>query len=150
MARNSRRRTTRVNYHYNSRPWRGLDAMSNTYYKPAKLVNWEDRRQWHPDYFNRPYAGFTSPSHRLIQPMGRIFPNVNLTKQLNPDRFAHLRNLRMSVPQSRIRFDKPDQVLVCVRRKTRREIMFATKNAGRGGQRRARWNEASRISCRRS
>ena len=47
-------------------------------------------------------------------------------------------------------FKRPEKVIVCVRRKKRREVLFATKNTRKGsGAKRRRLNENSKISCRR-
>lgn len=45
----------------------------------------------------------------------------------------------------KIGFDNPDQVIVCARRRSRREIMFAKKLRGRGGSRRR--NYWSDVKC---
>lgn len=46
-----------------------------------------------------------------------------------------------------IAFSAPAETLVCVRRKTRREVIFAKKRNGRGGQRRAKWSLWSKTKC---
>ena len=48
------------------------------------------------------------------------------------------------------RFSQPRQTIVCVRRKTRRSVLFALSRIGRGSGplRRARWSESSYIRCR--
>lgn len=47
------------------------------------------------------------------------------------------------------RFSQPRQTIVCVRRKTRRSVLFALSRIGRGSGpfRRARWSESSYIRC---
>lgn len=47
-----------------------------------------------------------------------------------------------------VRFAVPEDVLVCVRRKTRREVIFA-RTGGGGGMRRGRRGRWSDVSCRR-
>lgn len=44
-------------------------------------------------------------------------------------------------------FEAPAKTLVCVRRARRREVLFAIKKAGRGGQRRPRRNAWSDYKC---
>jgi len=44
-------------------------------------------------------------------------------------------------------FSAPAETLVCVRRKTRREVIFAKRKNGRGGQRRAKWSKWSTTKC---
>lgn len=49
-------------------------------------------------------------------------------------------------------FYKPRQTVVCIRRQTRRRVLFALRQIGRGSgakPRKAKWSEASRIVCRR-
>lgn len=54
-------------------------------------------------------------------------------------------------PQVRIAFRNPKNVLVCVRRRARRAVMFALRRAGKVGarnNRKAVWSDKSRIVCR--
>lgn len=53
-------------------------------------------------------------------------------------------------PQMRDVFSDSRSTLVCQRRRTRREVIFALQRAGKGGKRnrRARWTEKSEIVCR--
>lgn len=44
-------------------------------------------------------------------------------------------------------FSAPGETLVCIRRHTRRQVLFATRKAGRGGQRKARWSKWSFTKC---
>lgn len=46
-------------------------------------------------------------------------------------------------------FNEPSRVAICVRRKIRREVMFARGKTGRRGQKRPKFNWFSRIACRR-
>lgn len=49
-------------------------------------------------------------------------------------------------------FYNPRQSVVCIRRQTRRRVLFALRQIGRGSgarPRKARWSETSRIVCRR-
>lgn len=46
-------------------------------------------------------------------------------------------------------FAEPEAVTVCVRRKQRREVIFASGRGGRRGQRPPRFNWRSKIQCRR-
>jgi len=83
----------------------------------------EDRRQHHPSYEDRPARSFNQANHRLIA-IG----------------------LGASVPVA-IGFNRPNKVLTCVRRKIRREVMFALNKTGRRGQRRPKFNWRSFIKC---
>lgn len=55
-------------------------------------------------------------------------------------------SLRTELPNS-LKFERPNSVPVCVRRKVRREVLFASKFAGVGKVRRAKWTTESHISC---
>lgn len=49
--------------------------------------------------------------------------------------------------QYQLAFSAPHETLVCVRRHRRREVLFAKKKAGKGGQRRPRWSKWSEYKC---
>lgn len=53
---------------------------------------------------------------------------------------------RARVPYQ-IAFTAPGETLVCVRRGRRREVLFAKKKTGKGGQRRPRRNQWSSYKC---
>lgn len=111
-------------------------------YVSERLRFYEDRRQWHPEGVYRPARSFSRSFHRLRVVSDRREP-VRSRKARN-----FLQEMRSSVPV-RVGFQSPDGVLVCVRRKQRREVLHALRKTGRGGQRRPVWNWYSRISCRR-
>jgi len=46
-----------------------------------------------------------------------------------------------------LRFDVPENVIICARRKIRKQVMHAFNNSGRGGQRKPRRNNNSDIRC---
>lgn len=88
----------------------------------------DDRRTYHPSR-HRPAPSFSRPRHRLKVPSLLQNPLAG-TKAL-------------------VTFSAPQNVLICVRRKIRKEVMHAFKKAGKTGQRRPRRNAYSSISCRR-
>lgn len=49
--------------------------------------------------------------------------------------------------RERLAFALPKRVLVCVRRKQRREVLFAKKRTGRGSRSRKRFNVYSQVRC---
>lgn len=105
----------------------------------AALRLFEDRREWHPDGPDRAAKRF-SGSRRPLRLVDR--------KMSNPDRFAHLRKFP-SQTKAIVAFSEPSDVVVCVRRSIRREVMHATGKAGRRGQKKPKFNALSKISCRR-
>lgn len=59
---------------------------------------------------------------------------------------VQMRSVQSSVPTA-IGFTAPKSMLVCVRRQQRREVMHALNKSGRGGQKRPRFNEFSKVRC---
>lgn len=50
-------------------------------------------------------------------------------------------------PPAAIAYERPEEISVCSRRKTRREVMHARRHTGSSGQRKPRWTAESHISC---
>lgn len=107
----------------------------------TSLRLYEDRRLWHPEGRYAPARSFSRSRHRL--------------REVAPSRVSEARRSRSvsnmsSLPVHRIGFERPERVLICVRRKMRREVLFARRKTGRGvKRRRPRFNWYSKISCRR-
>lgn len=95
------------------------------------LVEIEDRRSYHPERGSRPALYSSRP--RLVE------------KSKLPPRVARF---RPSQTQARLAFSDPENVVVCVRRKDRREVLFAKRKTGRGGRRPRRRSWMSQLSCR--
>lgn len=108
--------------------------------KTIDLRVFEDRRAFHPDIV-RPAFALPRSASRLV-----VHPNVNKPR---PVPYSLGPTLRGSIPH-RIGFEVPRQVVLCVRRQRRREIMHALGVAGRGGVgrgRKRRTNEYSEVGC---
>ena len=131
MARKNRRRG-RVNT-YNARPRSGL--LSSPTVQSLRL--YEDRREFHPEGRNRPARSFTRHVHRLRA--------VTPSKGTRRSRSV-VHDVWRGVPH-RIGFVRPERVLVCVRRKMRREVIHALKKNGKGGGKKPRLNWRSKIKC---
>ncbi|AXL15638.1 hypothetical protein [Microviridae sp.] len=52
-----------------------------------------------------------------------------------------------NINQNIFRFQKPERVTICVRRRQRKAVLFATKRNGINGMRKRNTNSYSRISC---
>lgn len=106
---------------YKKRLW------SQNYAVTKKNREIEDRRTFKPD---RPY----------LNP---------LTKQASPTRvkIKSVYDETSLYPSSKLTFFNPENVLVCVRRSIRRQVMHAKGIAGSRGLSSPRYNELSRISC---
>lgn len=94
------------------------------------LQQLEDRREWHPEGPARAARGFFIPRHRLVARVSS--PQSGRTSSSFQSPF--LPSLS-SVPIS-VGFQAPKQVAICVRRKVRKEVIFAKGKAGRGVRRR--------------
>lgn len=96
---------------------------------PKPLTLLEDRRTFHPDKLTRPAAAIPKKASRL---------RAGSAKQSRPH----------GPISPRIGFTAPKQVAVCVRRHTRRSVLFAKnltrKGAGSGRRRRNEW---SNVTC---
>lgn len=95
------------------------------------LQSIEDRRTWHPEGPQRPARGLLRARHRLTlaQPSKKFRGPTKAT---------------IDAP---VGFDDPFRVVVCVRRRRRREVLHAFRKTGRRGQRRPRRSWYSDISC---
>lgn len=101
--------------------------------RPTILSELEDRRQFHPLHDVRPARGFTKNDSLLyVRPVGdRVSGRKD--KKWRPETFQ---------------FAVPKRVAICIRRKQRREVLFALKRSGKGSKaRRRRRNYYSDVSC---
>lgn len=110
------------------------------------LLEIEDRRTWHPDKA-RPAAMMNRPRHRLVlHAPGAKRPRVPAK------RYGTLPELRPRVSgvPHQVGFVGAQSVLICIRRKQRREALFGAGRAGKRAPRKLpRWNSFSKIVCRR-
>lgn len=133
-SKNSRGRVTSANAnsspYYKIQPELPLGPPSRNPFNPVNIRLVEDRRTFHPRGPVRPAAMVTTPNHRL---RSRTSRNMR-----NPYAVAHS-----------LAFQAPEQVLVCVRRQRRKEVLHALGKAGGTGQKRPRRSFFSTISCKR-
>lgn len=147
-------RSRRTSRSISTKSWAGRDvskypiARAVALPRPTPRVDlrlFEDRRTFHPDFI-RPAFSLPRASSRLIVGKGILVgrPNTNVSRS-DTVRSA----LRGSIPHQ-VGFEVPKDVVICLRRKRRREIMHALGKAGRGGIGRGRkrhTNHFSEISC---
>lgn len=108
-----------------------------------RLSEVEDRRSFHFEGPNRPALmddGTMARVHVVDRPKNR--------NRVKPRAFRFGPKI-YSQTKAVVAFQEPERVAVCVRRKARREVLFAKKRAGRGGMRKPRRTWLSKISCRR-
>lgn len=97
------------------------------YSRPSFLQTIEDRRTWHPGVL-RPAATFSRRDQRRL--------------------VERSRNSFETFPSLHLGFAQPKKVAICVRRKTRREVIHALRKAGAGAaQKRRKRNEYSDVRC---
>lgn len=138
MARSSRAKRGRDSFHIANR--RLPLSYSNLTINPT-LRFYEDRRTFHPEGRFRPARSFNKTRHRLVMSDYR-----KTRKNIKRNNF-----IKSYGPPISVGFREPERVLICVRRKRRREVMFALNKTGKGKgrQKRPRYSEYSKISCRR-
>lgn len=105
----------------------------------------EDRRVFHPEGPYRPPMTFSArPTRRLV--VGKTKKPLVLYKA--PKKLLEVSRLKvpLDVPRT-VRFPRPSNLLMCVRRKIRKEVIFATGNGGRNGAKKYRRGPYSEVSC---
>lgn len=105
--------------------------------RKSVMRQYEDRREFHPDGRHqspRSINKFHTEFQVRRAPRARVEP-VDFTQ-----------NSFQAVPWN-ISFVKPREVLTCVRRKIRREVLHAFRVAGKRGLSGPRYNEFSKVSC---
>lgn len=105
-----------------------------------KLIEVEDRRQFHPDGALRPSKRLTGVPARVV--VKKPVPLKRGTGFSFGDEFT-----RYAVVPWQLSFEDSRRVVVCARRKVRKEVLHARGVAGARGLRRPRFNENSKISC---
>lgn len=106
--------------------------------QPLLFPEIEDRRQYHPEGVARPARSFSIPRHRLAIPKKNV-RSVRGDSRYVPsfDGLTH-----------EIGFRVPRKVLICVRRRIRKQVLHAFRKTGKAGQRKPRRNFYSSVSCR--
>lgn len=108
---------------------------------PARSALIDDRRRWDPgdtprDAFGRQARVVMSPK---ASAKARQQPAVKPSRPRLYQSRAFLREVQS--------FEDPRRVMICVRRKSRREVLFAIRKTGKGARSRKRRNEWSNVRC---
>lgn len=105
-------------------------------------------------YSQRPFSYTPVEDRRLFHPLGPFRPartvagrSSSVTSSKSLDHRAKSRSFKNL--SSVISFAAPRDVLICVRRKSRREVLFARRKTRRGARSPKSRNWYSAISCRR-
>lgn len=104
---------------------------------PKDLRPLSDRRTWHPEGPARPAPSIQKSRHRLVIPKGT---------RKHAGRSPSISRSVSDVPKT-VAFDDPKRVLVCIRRKTRKQVLFAKRKTGKGARARRRRNYYSGVAC---
>lgn len=113
------------------RPVRLVSPLRPEVLTRAVLPEVEDRRLFHP----APRA--LRPARELTRAKAQLVGKVK-----------HSVKSAVATLLPGVAFERPSAVLVCVRRKDRREVLFALKRRGKGSRsRRRRRNQWSNVSC---
>lgn len=146
MARNNRTRRNTQNNYYGGRETYDFSSrrLPLSHKKQVPLSSFEDRRRFHPEGSGRPAKTFRAISARFK------VGGITLAKARRPEGSVwDARSQGYEPLPFKIGFVEPSRVLVCVRRKIRREVIHALginklRGLGRGG---VRFNENSKFSC---
>ena len=118
-----------------------VNATQSTLTRPYRFLSEiEDRRFWHPE-------GYIRPARSFPQPYSRVITYDRPRARKSPAKGSPYSKVNLVSPV--LGFEAPRQVALCVRRKQRKEVLFALKKSGRNGGRKYRRNFYSRISCKR-
>lgn len=103
---------------------------------PKRLTLIEDRRSWHPQGASAPAKSVHKSRHRLALKPGASVQGVRST----PARTAPM--------PAGIHFQAPKKVLICIRRKMRKQVLFALRKTGKGAKaRKHRRSFYSSVRC---
>lgn len=94
----------------------------------------EDMRTWHPEGENRPRLDLYSARPRVVP---------------SPPPRRSRANLRAPEAPAGLSFEVPREVMVCVKRQQRKEVLHAKRKTGRSGQKPPRFDWTSQVSCKR-
>lgn len=139
MARRRNRVAKRGAVPFTPKPYVPYDAYSGlrsrlVSVRPVDLSLYEDRRRFHPERAYRPALSFSRKSSSVVK--------------LKPTPVAKRRNKPVYfMPPDVLAFTNPLKVLLCVRRKERREVLLAKglHRKGAGGAKHRNW--WSDIKC---
>lgn len=108
-----------------------------------KLSEIEDRRTWHPSGKTRPARSLTRSQHQL-----KIATKRHTSPRSTDPVHKKIQRARDARLPHRVQFDAPENVLVCIRRKQRKQVLFALRKTGKGARaRRHRQSYYSSIGC---
>lgn len=105
----------------------------------------EDRRRWSPERVNRwsPYKHLRPLTVHGNRPRIVVVPEKHRLAKYQTYKGRYYRS---NLPRT-VGFSLPWNVVICVRRKVRREVIFAAGKSGRNGKKPYRRTEYSEVRC---
>lgn len=110
------------------------------------LLDIEDRRRWDPEGEYRPARSLLGPAS-VIEVTGGVGAGGRVARSRSAPRGRPYRSPFYDFPPGRMQFDVPRRVAVCVRRKQRREVLFAKRRTGKGSRAPRTRDYWSDVSC---
>lgn len=121
-----------------AKPNESLLSRVNT---PLNLTEIEDNRMFNPE------AAFTRPPLNIYGRPSRYTVSAPVVRVSTRAPYVFKRPFGLNSVPVGLRFRAPLEVLVCIRRKQRREIMFAMRLRKKGAGSGRRRNRFSEVSC---
>lgn len=111
---------------------------------PVRLKHQEDRRSWDPgrdaSLAPRDVTGRKARVvHKVTAPRAVSRPGVKRLQQAP--------GVARVLEQARARFEAPRKTFICLKRKLRRNVLFALKRTGSGARSPRKRNEWSNVQC---
>lgn len=116
---------------------------------PRDLSVIEDRRTFHPEGVNRlPRRKTGAPAQFVLRHPDKARRGKSLAQRYL-DGLIHQgrRSAKTALQRGQREFQKPQDVLTCVRRQRRKQVIFAKRKQGKGARARRRRNWRSEFSC---
>jgi len=130
MNKSKKRRVSSVNANRSRRLPFSLSPSRSVF---PTLTELEDRRTWNPLGSVAPARSISRDRHRL---QATAVTTTQFRSNSRPAKFSHF-----------IGFALPRKVLICIRRKRRKEVLHARRKTGKSGQKRPVRNFYSKIKC---
>jgi hypothetical protein len=133
---------TRPESRYRADTWRSpLHRYSNT----LRMATRERSRSLTPPVVEVPGIDISLPSPAHVLPQTDVFVRRHPRERVMSGEALAKSPVKPTVNLKALYYTRPD-VMVCVRRKQRREVLFATGKAG-GNHKRPKYTETSKIIC---
>lgn len=126
----------------------------------SKFTLYEDRRLYHPAGDSRPYRSITDSYPQVVEKRpwrdpGPYYPTVDprgvpqrlVPSRTDPSGWTYIAEQPSVLEKWKLSHENPWKVLICLKRKMRKEIMHALGYAGGRGYKKPIFNNASLVRC---